>query len=78
MRIEKIVISSTLENLADRLNTLNQSIDDMMLITKIIATLHTLYGIPHLHKEKTLINLISKLQLEENRLKSNDNLEKQV
>ncbi|XP_076661161.1 uncharacterized protein LOC143365143 [Halictus rubicundus] len=66
---------STLENLPCRLHSLNQTIDDTMLITKILATLPAQYV--HFASawdstplaEKTLSNLIARLQREENRLK---------
>lgn len=75
---------STLENLAYKLNALNQQIDETMLITKILATL------PHQYKhfasawestaetERTITNLTSRLLIEENRLNTDGNKDELV
>ena len=66
---------STLESLSFRLNALRQSIDDTMLITKLLASLPAQYR--HfasawdsaLSADKILTNLITRLQFEKNKLK---------
>ncbi|KZC04446.1 hypothetical protein WN55_03260 [Dufourea novaeangliae] len=75
---------STHENLSYRLNVLDQTIDDTMLITKTLTTLPAEYK--HFASawdstplaERTLINLIARLQLEENRLKLEETAQENV
>lgn len=72
------------ENIVYRLNALNKSIDDARLITKILTTLpnqfkYFVYAWESTPiQEKTLTNLIPKLQVEEQRLNKHENQEELV